>query len=83
MQMSKVLSRNLITIPREMAKALNIHPGDYLKIERQGNALRLAPVLIEEQWSEEEMTALRETHRMEKHRSHRIHSKTEIRRELK
>ena len=82
MHISKVLSRNLITIPREMAKALNIHRGDYLKIERQGNVLRLAPVLIEEQWTEGEMMTLREIHQREKHQSRRIHSKTDIRKEL-
>ena len=82
MQISKVLARNLVTIPNEIARALNIHPGDYVKIEREGNGIRLAPVMVEERWSEEEMSALREIHRNEKHQSHRVHSKSEIRKLL-
>ena len=40
--------------------------GDVRVIEYPGNALRLAPVLIEEQWTEGEMMTFREIHQREK-----------------
>ena len=79
MQISKVLTRNLVTIPSEVAKALDIHPGDYLKVEQEGNAIRMAPVMIEEKWLQEELEGLRAIHQAEKHKSQRIRSKSAIR----
>ena len=48
MRLSKVLSKNQITLPREAVNVLHLSKGDLLKCEVKGGGLVLTPVVFPE-----------------------------------
>ena len=82
MHVARILNRNLVTIPKEIVRALQIRPGDYVKVEQEGNGVRLVPVVVEEKWSQDDLEALRKIHREEKSQAGRVASKEDIRKAI-
>lgn len=58
MTITKVKAKNQITIPKEIAKRLNLKVDELLCVEVEKNYIKLIPVEIEPRYTEEELNAI-------------------------
>ena len=77
MILSKVLSKNQITLPSEAVRKLHISKGDILKCEVHGKSISFIPVIVEEPYSEEELKKFDELYNRPTNKGKSYHSKSE------
>ena len=83
MIISKILSKYQITLPKEAVKALHLEKGSYLKCIVQNGAIFLAPVVVEDVYSSEELESFERLYSDPKNKGKVYHSKGEALEHLK
>ena len=77
MILSKVLSKNQLTLPKEVVKALHIQKGALLKCQVENQKIILTPVIVEEPFTEEEFKKLEKLYKDPKNKGKTFHSAAE------
>lgn len=58
MTITRLKTKNQITIPKEIAKRLNLKVDELLSVEVENNYIKLIPVEVEPRYTEEEIKAI-------------------------
>lgn len=58
MTITKIKAKNQITIPKEIAKRLNLKVDELLCVEVEKNYIKLIPVEVEPRYTEEELNVI-------------------------
>lgn len=58
MTITKFKTKNQITIPKEIAKRLNLKVDELLSVEIESNYIKLTPLDVEPRYTDEELSAI-------------------------
>ena len=83
MILSKVLSKYQITLPKEAVAALHLHKGDVLKCQVENGRILFMPVVVEETYSEEELSKFDELYNQSANKGKTYKTKEDAMRHLK
>lgn len=83
MTITKLKSKNQITIPQEIVKRLHLKPGELLGIDVDENYIKLIPVDFEPRYSPEELDAIDRIVEKEKSKAKTLNSGKEFSSQIK